>query len=250
MPRTSAAGRVQASTSGGSRDCSLPRGPGDLQLGTQVSTNPGSLVLAPTGSERLSLGLEPCGHFWPGARTHRSPILRKPICKPAVGQKGEIRRRDQEGHGCKPKPLNKSNLQTPDAAGPDPQSRSGAAQSHPPFLAPGPTWTRQGGPLQREAPRGRMPQGPCSSLSSSSAASASAPESVQAPPRDLQLLSAGSIKRSSKGPSLSPLSKWSERDWCEALTGLRTSSPGGRGWVRLGRSILDPIQGLISFGKD
>ena len=94
MPRTSAAGRVQASTSGGSRDCSLPRGPGDLRLGTQVSTNPGFLVQAPTGSERLSLGLEPCGHLWPGAKTHRSPILRKPICKPAEREKsgGETRK--------------------------------------------------------------------------------------------------------------------------------------------------------------
>lgn len=83
--------------------------------------------------------------------------------------------------------------------------------------------------MQREAPRGRSPQSPCSSLSSSFAAGISAPKSVQAPPGNLQLPRAGSIKRSSEGPSLSPLSKWSEGDWCEALTGLGTSSPGGRG---------------------
>ena len=116
---------MQASTSGGSWDCSSPSSPGDLQLGTQASTNLGSPVLAPTGSERLSLGLELCRHLWPGARTHRSPILRKPICKPAVGREGEIRWRHQEGHGCKPKPLNKSNLQTPDAAVPDPRATPG-----------------------------------------------------------------------------------------------------------------------------
>lgn len=47
---------------------------------------------------------------------------------------------------------------------------------------------------------------------------------------------------------MSPLSKWSEGDWCEALTGLRTSSPGGRG----GSGPVHPrsMQGLISFGKD
>lgn len=80
----SAAGSVQAPTSGGSRNCSSSAGSGDLGLGTQSPTTGLLWFPARTFSERppwagADPGPVPC------AEAHRSPILRKPICKPPLG---------------------------------------------------------------------------------------------------------------------------------------------------------------------